>query len=106
MEKADKFLQLNKDMTAKMETDTSALLELMAHMVAVMEAQAKNRLGFNLINMLFIYYLIVNANKQMFIYFTTFSTFPFRTSRIIEYQTGYVLCKQTSFGTTHTGTTS
>ncbi|TDH09778.1 hypothetical protein EPR50_G00091970 [Perca flavescens] len=42
MEKADdKFLQLNKDMTAKMETDTSALLGLMARMVAVMEAQAK-----------------------------------------------------------------
>ncbi|KAF1374381.1 hypothetical protein PFLUV_G00228500 [Perca fluviatilis] len=42
MEKADdKFLQLNKDMTAKMETNTSTLLGLMARMVAVMEAQAK-----------------------------------------------------------------
>ncbi|KAA8582579.1 hypothetical protein FQN60_006250 [Etheostoma spectabile] len=41
MEKADdKFLQLNKDMVAKMEADTSALLGLMGRMVAVMEAQA------------------------------------------------------------------
>ncbi|XP_076148949.1 uncharacterized protein LOC143133026 [Alosa pseudoharengus] len=41
MEKADdKFLQLNKDMAAKMEADTSALLGLMGRMVAVMEAQA------------------------------------------------------------------
>ncbi|XP_032363145.1 uncharacterized protein LOC116675457 [Etheostoma spectabile] len=42
MEKADdKFLQLNKDMVAKMEADTSALLGLMGRMVAVMEAQAQ-----------------------------------------------------------------